>query len=269
MNKSLDDIVRALEPWRQLNKRVAYKPIARSTEDNHFPEARFGGKPTLLPDEDLPSCLRCGEPLTLLLQLDMESLPDEASRREACLLQVMYCTREGKGESGYCAARQPFSPCHKVRVIEHSNQFGWHQGFPKRCFPTRRIVGWEPVDDFPNDMEHKRLGLRYTYQALSSGTDVQWDEGGVHAFMPDDDIDDDCDVSQTISDSLRCDKFFGWPYWGEDVAYPSCPECKVEMEHFFQIDSEDNIPIMFGDNGIAHVFRCRAHPLQFAFSWEG
>lgn len=35
----------------------------------------------------------------------------------------------------------------------------------------------------------------------------------------------------------------------------------------FQIDSEDNIPYMFGDTGCGHITYCEKHPRVLAFGW--
>ena len=49
------------------------------------------------------------------------------------------------------------------------------------------------------------------------------------------------------------EKLGGWPMWVQSVEYPSCPECGAEMTLLFQIDSERNLPYMFGDVGCGHI----------------
>jgi hypothetical protein len=39
------------------------------------------------------------------------------------------------------------------------------------------------------------------------------------------------------------------------------------MWHVFQIDSEDNLPYMFGDVGCAHITQCPEHKEVVAFGW--
>jgi uncharacterized protein YwqG len=63
------------------------------------------------------------------------------------------------------------------------------------------------------------------------------------------------------------DKLAGWPLWIQGVEYPSCPICQAEMSLVFQIDSEDNVPYMFGDVGCGHITQCREHKEQLAFAW--
>jgi uncharacterized protein YwqG len=40
------------------------------------------------------------------------------------------------------------------------------------------------------------------------------------------------------------------------------------MLHRFQIASEDNIPYMFADSGVAHITICPSHADVVAFNWE-
>ncbi len=63
------------------------------------------------------------------------------------------------------------------------------------------------------------------------------------------------------------DTLLGWPHWIQGVEYPECPKCKARMEHVFQIDSEKNLPLMWGDMGIAHVTRCPTHREVLALGW--
>lgn len=66
---------------------------------------------------------------------------------------------------------------------------------------------------------------------------------------------------------LNGEKLLGWPCWVQGPEYPSCPECGERMEMLFQIDSEQNVPWMFGDMGIAHITQCPRHRGQLAFGW--
>ena len=34
-----------------------------------------------------------------------------------------------------------------------------------------------------------------------------------------------------------------------------------------QLDSEDNVPHMFGDAGIGHILQCPDHPEQLSWGW--
>jgi uncharacterized protein YwqG len=65
---------------------------------------------------------------------------------------------------------------------------------------------------------------------------------------------------------LRGEKLGGWPDWINTGEYPEC-SCGSKMRAFFQIDSEETLPIMFGDVGIGLLFVCEKCK-QMTFFWQ-
>jgi hypothetical protein len=63
------------------------------------------------------------------------------------------------------------------------------------------------------------------------------------------------------------DKLASWPAWIQNVEYPNCPRCARRMAHLFQVDSEHNVPFMFGDAGCGHITQCPEHKEVVAFGW--
>ena len=63
------------------------------------------------------------------------------------------------------------------------------------------------------------------------------------------------------------DKLAGYPMWVQGVEYPNCPVCNEQMRLLFQIDSNDNLPYLFGDAGCGHITQCKTHKDQIAFGW--
>lgn len=51
----------------------------------------------------------------------------------------------------------------------------------------------------------------------------------------------------------------GWRYWIQGADYPACKRCQKPMTVFFQIDSEENVPEMWGDAGMMYLRQCEAH----------
>jgi hypothetical protein len=45
----------------------------------------------------------------------------------------------------------------------------------------------------------------------------------------------------------------GWTVWEQEVNYPT-DDAGNEMQLFFQLVSEDNLPLNFGDGGNLYVF---------------
>ena len=231
--------------------------------------SRFGGVPLLGRNDDWPTCGRCSRPLNLLLQLNLATLPKIDTPLTTGLLQVFYCTRMDFNEGGYCDDFEAFSPCHDLRILPDTTPLTPARSIPEHIFPAMDIIGWEKFDDLPNGVEHDRLGLRYVYdfQPGITSADVHWDAGNVHFYGLISTNDGDEDVASAIASAAPRDKLGGWPAWVQGVEYPTCPKCKQEMEYFFQIDSEDNVPFMFGDVGCGHISFCRNHPDVLAFTW--
>ncbi len=108
-------------------------------------------------------------------------------------------------------------------------------------FPAKRITGWTERADYPNVEEAESLGLQLS--------DEETEEIYEDAFP------------------LPGEKLMGWPLWVQGLEYPDCPTCGTRMELLFQVDSEQNLPYMFGDMGVGHVTQCPRHRGQLAFGW--
>ena len=61
------------------------------------------------------------------------------------------------------------------------------------------------------------------------------------------------------------DKLLGWPSWPQYVDYPSCRACGRELWLVFQLESDQNLWYMFGDEGCGHITCCPDHPEELAF----
>ena len=90
---------------------------------------------------------------------------------------------------------------------------------------------------------------------------MSWSEAGLTL----DDVE--MDIAEEISSAASGDKLFGWPYWVQGVEYPGCPQCGERMEMVFQIDSQNNLPFMFGDTGCGHITQCPVHKEVVTFGW--
>jgi hypothetical protein len=200
--------------------------------------------------------------LQLFLQLDLDGLPEELGGRFGIgLLQLFYCTRgECQGSGGW----EPFADdLSRVRVVQPTGP-GLMGPVPEQehPFPPKRIVGWQRFIDLPHADEHEELGVTYTYDSKGRTVKVECPALGV-AFenAPSDRLD------EQIGNSKPGDKLGGWPAWVQSVEYPFCPRCGKRMAHVFQVDSENNVPFMFGDVGCGHITQCPEHKDFVAFGW--
>jgi hypothetical protein len=200
--------------------------------------------------------------LPLFLQLDLAKIPEELGQRFGSgLLQLFYCTREEcQGSGGW----EPFADeLSRVRVV-HADGPAPLTALSQQngLFPAKQIIGWSRFTDLPTPCEHDDLGLKYKYD---------FDAGTLRLQCPELDFDvthamNDCPAEE-IALSEHGDKLAGWPAWVQGVEYPHCPRCKRRMTHVFQVDSEDNIPFMFGDVGCGHITQCPDHKEVVAFGW--
>jgi hypothetical protein len=116
--------------------------------------------------------------------------------------------------------------------------------------------------DLPQSSEHDELGLKYTYDFKAGTVRLECPELGlVFANIKDDRL------AENIATSESCDNLAGWPAWIQHVEYPKCPRCGRRMVHVFQVDSEEHIPLMFGDCDCGHITLCPEHNEIGAFGW--
>ena len=201
--------------------------------------------------------------MPLFLQLDLGDLPAELGQRFGTgLLQLFYCTRDDcQGFGGW----EPFAnDLSRVRVVQPTRP-GLVTSVPELDgpFAAKRIVGWTGFTDLPSPDEHDELGLKYTYD---------FDAGTLRLECPELDFDitnrmKDSPVEE-MANSEPGDKLAGRPAWVQNVEYPHCPRCGKRMVHIFQVDSEDNVPFMFGDAGCGHITQCPEHKEVVAFVWS-
>ena len=256
-----EEILRKLEPWLSRIRRPAWKPIVEEG-DGPVTASKFCGTPWIGPTAPWPECRHCGKPLTHFLQLDLGDLPQELGGQFGTgLLQFFYCTREDCQENG---GWEPFSDdLSRVRVVQPNGP-----GIPASMsqeddqFPAKRIVRWNPLSDLPDPSEHDEVGLIYTYD---------FDKGMLRLQCPELDIDTTNPMGECTAEGIAVsesgDKLAGWPAWVQGIEYPNCPRCGSRMVLVFQVDSEDNIPFMFGDCGCGHITQCPDHKDVVAFCW--
>jgi uncharacterized protein YwqG len=225
-----------LEPF----KKTAYIPTTERVGRTFSTDSKIGGLPYLRNSGDWPICANCGNQMQLFLQLNLNELPIDA---ENSLIQLFYCTNEDPLCENDCESYSPFSQnvvCRKIQV----------ENAPVEIAPTladlfveKRIIGWVPVDDYPHYDELADLGL---------------------------DIDvNDYEILEVeeVGIPKAGDKLFGWPHWVQSVEYPFDRKTGSQMNLLFQLDSEVNLPYMFGDCGVGHLTQSPDDENELAFGW--
>ena len=257
MSSTPEEALLALQPWIEKHLRTAWKPILGGTNSAQSLSC-FSGIPLLLPDEAWPTCKSCGDPMELMLQLELSKLPTD--RHGQRLLQLFYCVTGDACDLGWEAFANYSSLCRAI-AQEHASPTSVNHN----RFPTKAIDSWHVFEDSPDSGEHNRLGVRIDYHFNDvpfQPMELWCDELDLH-FVGSKFID--C-LEQNVQ-AADGDKLGGWPRWVQGVEYPTCPQCGSEMALVMQIDSEDNVPYMFGDCGIGHITQCPTHHDVVAFAW--
>lgn len=223
-------------------RRKAWKPIV-ADGDGSLLNSKFAGTPFISQDEEYPLCLNCDKPMQLFLQLNLIELPVAAlDQFGQGLLQLFYCTNEKPLCEVECSAFFPFAKSVLARIIKPEDIV---PPFKKPSFggkfPPKLITDWEETDDYFNWEEGESLGIELAESVWEEVNEAGYPRGG--------------------------DKLFGYPMWIQGIEYPDCPTCGEQMRLVFQIDSEDNLPFMFGDVGCAHLTQCKTHKEQLTFGW--
>jgi hypothetical protein len=259
-----EPVLRALGPWIERTRRRAFRPRVEHAVDARR-ASHFGGAPSLRPGEAAPACAGCGRAIDLLLQLDGRETPAGSTWSGPTLLQVFYCRRCEQDHEGWA----PFSKAHLVRSIPAAETGPGAPLAGPPPFAPAAIVGWDAFDDAPASTEQDDLGLALTYDVAARRVTVACPELGVRIADLDADAADaeGNQIAEALSQAAPGDKLGGWPFWIQGVEYPSCPRCARRMHLVFQLDSEDNVDIMFGDSGCAHVTQCPEHPDVLALAW--
>lgn len=248
MDKSFPKEVKEMIAQLSEHRRTAYLPVTSSKEASFSQESKFGGYPYLRNEKDWPICPGCMKHMTLFLQLDRRNLPERKSTK---VLQLFYCITQKpilfglfKSETCEDAMVSPFSNTVVCREFEPLGESAQIKVNSIQTFPERRIDSWEAKDDYPYWVEYDRLGIHDA------------SNGEVYEYLD----------SENIFTTIEGDKLLGWPNWLQfGTEYPIHPETGSLMEYLFQIDSQRNIPYMFGDGGIGYLFESKS---KMAFSWN-
>jgi uncharacterized protein YwqG len=222
-------------------RRSAWQPIVQEG-DGGLTASKFAGKPWLGANEQWPICPNCNKPMQLFLQLNLDELPESlVGKFGTGLLQFFYCTSIERHCESNCNGWEPFAEIKCLRIVQPSNRPAEVE-IPQieNLFPAKLIIGWEEIDDYPSWYE----------------CDIILD-------------DEESEILSYHGIPEQADKLAGWPSWVQDVEYPNCPTCSKQMNQFiFQIESEDNLPYMWGDAGAGYLLQCPEHKDKLAFLWQ-
>jgi uncharacterized protein YwqG len=300
----------------QLNnlKRQAWKPIIQDGEST-LNASKTSGKVWFSHGETWPICPNCQNPMRLVLQLNLQNLPNSLEEKFGSgLLQLFCCESNFEIKTGsfrlrelisvnssyedefgeavmagnsvisvtayedefgkavidtsevsqeelelilsntepileelidicWMQACQAFSTSQVIRIVQPKDKAN-HVEVPEMesTFPTKLIVGWEEIEDYPHPDEAEQYGV------LLNDKNKVWSE-------------------YILLNNLG-DKLAGWPCWAQDIEYPKCPLCNQKMDQFiFQLEEYEttNFPYPHSGLGVGYVVQCPTHKEQVAF----
>lgn len=240
---SKDEAVMELKRKLSSLIRPTWIPVVKNGDEG-LTDSKFSGKPVLKQGESWPACGNCNKPMQLFVQLNLAQIPKEAGVKGEGFIQMFYCTSYEPHCEVDCEAFFPFSKSTLIRLVSHEETAAHDHSLAADAdpFPAKTITGWEEMVDYP-------------------GWEERGDEG-IELSDEEEDLAHDEEIGPRTGEKLG-----GWPSWVQSVEYPSCPDCGSTMKLVFQVDSEQNLPYMWGDCGIGHITQCSEHPHRVAFGW--
>lgn len=220
---------------------------------------KFGGAPFLSQKFKWPKCNECGKHMDFLFQLNGGDLPEDLRGEhveEGQLFQFFVCDVDTYEDSTSdkrtsCARLISLSDAGEPLTISTTNTTAANITADDNkdnaalsaliaASKERRLVGWTRKADVPDWNDRVRYGLP---DSLS--------------------YEDTEDLHPVDKDKLS-----GFPVWVQDSEYLVCLKCDQEMEHFFQVVSEDSFDYMFGDCGVMIILQCPKHRDQLRVSFQ-
>jgi hypothetical protein len=257
-------------------ERPAWRP-RRVARDGKADDSKIGGAPWLAANEDWPACQNCGQPMPLLLQLNLGGLSGSVGTRFGTgLLQAFYCWNTRPDCANETQAWAPDSTGSKLlrlfKPISESRDLGtiWRSGKrevrvasaayePSLAGPPSvriddpitptRLRGWQQDVDYPTDEDAVAAGVHdYATYLEASGVAADWGYNFPYNGI----------------------KLGGWPHWLQSREWARCPTCRREMTRLVFQFSHHELPSerTFGDNGTAYLLQCEDHPDRLALLWQ-
>lgn len=288
---------------RKLNhlKRKAWKPIIQVGE-GALNTSKTSGKAWLNRGTIWPICPNCKNPLRLVLQLNLQELPESLEGKFGSGIFQLFCC-----ESNFEFETDDYILRANPQIAETS--FRWTVYEDKETGETSEVVEelkpsieteepeqvltrakdscWirtcqpftnsqlvriiqphgEPVEVEVPDMEKVfPAKLILGWEEIQEEYPIDSEEIKGYGIVLDDqetEILCESDSSAQVGDKLA-----GWPCWAQSVEYPNCPTCHREMNQFiFQFEwcENTNFPYPHHGLGVGYLVQCPEHKEQVAF----
>lgn len=279
---SPDDFWGLVQPWVEQHHRPAWKPQL-AEGDGLVSTSKFGGSAFIPDGEAWPVCGECGRSMVLLVQLNLDEIPQEVRGRFGSgILQVFGCfdleADPGCGEESgnpfesrtrlvrSINLAEPGAASRALREGSVRQRISADEAIPVDAdrIPAKRIVGWRRFRDLPCLEEGTQHGLIREWNRPSPGwhllrygdgcLEVHHRDVGGRAWK----------VDRSLSAHVAT-KLGGWPAWIQAPEYPDCPRCRQPMRFVFQVETDE----LVGDDPVSgYITQCAEHQDVVGFTWQ-
>lgn len=228
--KSISDLENLVKPLIRQTTKLEIQPASRPPENSQL-ESHFGGHPYFEKGEEWPKG-KNGKYLDFIFQVF--NSPELELPKSIELVQFFYDWEEfpwDTNDNGWLVKTYKQVDREKAEFIAKPEEIEKSKFCKIEFKPTQTLPDWEGIDLFGNDAFKLSCVLN---------EDEPWDSY-------------DQIVTKLIGEQDYQSQLGGYPKWVQGESTPKDNEGNP-MKLLFQIDSEDNAGIMWGDVGLIYVF---------------
>lgn len=228
--KSISDLENLVKPLIRQTTKLEIQPASRPPENSQL-ESHFGGHPYFEKGEEWPKG-KNGKYLDFIFQVF--NSPELELPKSIELVQFFYDWEEfpwDTNDNGWLVKTYKQVDKEKAEFIAKPEEIEKSKFCKIEFKPTQTLPDWEGIDLFGNDASKLSCVLN---------EDEPWDSY-------------DQIVTKLIGEQDYQSQLGGYPKWVQGESTPRDNEGNP-MKLLFQIDSEDNAGIMWGDVGLIYVF---------------
>nr|WP_322720914.1 DUF1963 domain-containing protein [Nostoc sp. ChiQUE02]MDZ8234003.1 DUF1963 domain-containing protein [Nostoc sp. ChiQUE02] len=280
-------------------RRQAWKAIFQDGE-SALNASKTSGKVWFSPEETWPVCPNCQKPMRLVLQLNLQELPESLEKKFGSgLLQLFCCESDFEIKTDRFTLKEPMADNSSIYLTVYEDEFDqtiietselseekselvfdnskpileelteicWMQAC--KAFSTSQVIRIVQPTGQVNDVSVPEMENTFPTKAVVSWEEIEDypcpDEAEQYGILL---SDKDKASSEFILLNNVGDKLAGWPCWAQNIDYPKCPLCNQKMDQFiFQLEECEttNFPYPHSGLGVGYIVQCSMHKEQVAF----
>jgi uncharacterized protein YwqG len=235
--------------------RKAYVARLTSNTPARVAGSRFGGTPYAEAGDEWSMCRKCGKPEYFICQLDLRTCVNlDPPMDQLGLYVFFYCWSCYPFESkapGWTLRNYPDAAEAKAIPLHMpADQQSWLNKFfsKERKLTRERSVEFRMIDSLPDFELFEKTAGKAAIAELEQDGEI---------------TDEYFQLTETAEQYST--QVGGHPSWVQSDPQYKCWECGADLQLLFQIASEEQADIMFGDAGVAYFLYCPQHPHVIMF----